>query len=475
MSFGSEFLWGGALAANQCEGAYDEGGKGLSIQDVMPRGVVGPVAEAPTPDNLKLVATDFYHRYEGDIALLAEMGFRALRLSIAWSRIFPNGDDETPNEEGLAFYDRVFDCLRAHGIEPVVTLSHYETPLHLARAYDGWLDRRLVGFFENYCRTVFARYGSRVRYWMTFNEINALWHFPFMGAAIMTPKEQLTDAQRYQAAHHEFVASALATRLLHEMVPGAKMGCMVLGALSYPMSPRPEDVMAALEADRSVFFFSDVQARGQYPAYVRTRWERDGIDVVMEPGDEALLAENPVDYVSFSYYMSKCAAADCSRYERGAGNLTSGVRNPYLPESEWGWQIDPVGLRYALNRFYDRYQKPNLVAENGIGARDEVVAEPGGGFAVHDAYRITYLRDHLLELEKAVEDGVEVMGYTAWGCIDCVSASTAQLSKRYGFVYVDRNDDGTGTLERYRKDSFYWYRDVIESDGASLHEGESPA
>lgn len=470
MSFKPGFLWGGALAANQCEGAYDEGGKGLSIQDVMPHGIVGPVTEGPTPDNLKLVGIDFYHRYEGDIALLAEMGFKALRLSIAWSRIFPNGDDEVPDEEGFAFYDRVFDCLRAHDIEPIVTLSHYETPLNLARTYGGWLDRRLVGFFERYCRTVFARYGSRVKYWMTFNEINALWHFPFIGAGIPKTKDEMSDAERYQAAHHEFVASALATRLLHEMVPGAQMGCMVLGALSYPMTPKPEDVMAALEADRSVFFFADVQARGAYPAYVRERWEREGITPQMEEGDECLLTENPVDYVSFSYYMSKCTAADCSLYERGAGNLTSGVRNPYLPESEWGWQIDPVGLRYTLNRFYDRYQKPILVAENGIGAKDALVEGGDGVPTVHDGYRIVYLRDHLLELERAIQDGVDVLGYTAWGCIDCVSASTAQLSKRYGFVYVDRNDDGTGTLERYRKDSFSWYRDVIATNGAALHE-----
>lgn len=467
MSFPDGFLWGGALAANQCEGAYDTDGKGLSIQDVMPHGVVGPIAEGPTSDNLKLVGTDFYHRYEEDAALMAEMGFKAFRMSIAWSRIFPNGDDEQPNEAGLAFYDKVLDCLREHGIEPIVTLSHYETPLHLARAYDGWRSRELVGFFERYCRTVFTRYGDRVKYWMTFNEINALWHFPFMGAGIMTPKDQLTDQDRYQAAHHEFVASARATRLLHELVPGAKMGCMVLGALSYPMTPQPADMIAMMEADRNVMFFSDVQTRGYYPSYIKERWERDGIRIRMEPGDEEEL-RNTVDYVSFSYYMSKCTAADCSRYDRGRGNLTSGVKNPYLPESEWGWQIDPVGLRYTLNYFYDRYQKPLLVAENGLGAVDELVDDGHGGKTVEDDYRIAYLRDHLVQLELALGDGVDVIGYTSWGCIDCVSASTAQLKKRYGFVYVDRDDDGSGTLARYRKKSFGWYRDVIASNGETL-------
>ena len=471
MSFPGGFLWGGALAANQCEGAYDQDGKGLSIQDIMPRGVVGPIAEGPTEDNLKLVGTDFYHRYEEDIALMAEMGFKAFRMSIAWSRIFPNGDDEQPNEAGLAFYDRVFDCLKQHGIEPIVTLSHYETPLHLARCYDGWRSRELVGFFERYCRTVFGRYGDRVKYWMTFNEINALWHFPLMGAGVMTPKDQMSDQDRYQTAHHEFVASARATRLLHEMVPDAKMGCMVLGALSYPMTPQPDDMIAMMEADRNVMFFSDVQARGYYPSYITKRWERDGIVIHMEPGDEEEL-RNTVDYVSFSYYMSKCTAADCSQYDKGRGNLTTGVKNPYLQESEWGWQIDPIGLRYTLNYFYDRYQKPLLVAENGLGAIDELVDDGNGGMTVKDDYRIAYLRDHLLELERALADGVDVIGYTAWGCIDCVSASTAQLKKRYGFVYVDRNDDGKGTLDRYRKKSFDWYRDVIASNGTALHQGE---
>lgn len=471
MSFPKGFLWGGALAANQCEGAYDQDGKGLSIQDIMPQGVMGPVTEGPSEDNLKLVGTDFYHRYEEDIALMAEMGFKAFRMSIAWSRIFPNGDDEKPNEAGLAFYDRVFDCLKRYGIEPIVTLSHYETPLHLARHYDGWRSRELIGFFERYCRTVFGRYGDRVKYWMTFNEINALWHFPLMGAGIMTPKDQLSDQDRYQAAHHEFIASARATRLLHEMVPDAKMGCMVLGALSYPMTPQPDDMIAMMEADRNVMFFSDVQARGYYPSYIKKRWERDGIVVHMETGDEEEL-RNTVDYISFSYYMSKCTAADCSQYDKGRGNLTTGVKNPYLQESEWGWQIDPIGLRYTLNYFYDRYQKPLLVAENGLGALDELVDDGKGSMTVKDDYRIAYLGDHLLQLERALADGVDVIGYTAWGCIDCVSASTAQLKKRYGFVYVDRNDDGKGTLDRYKKKSFDWYRDVIASEGASLHQGK---
>ena len=469
MSFPKNFLWGGAIAANQCEGAWNEDGKGPSIQDVMPRGVMGPVSDQPEASNLKLVGIDFYHRYEDDICLLAGMGFKIFRLSIAWSRIFPRGDEEEPNEAGLAFYDKVFDACLRYGMEPLVTLSHYETPLYLAQHYDGWRDRRLIGFFERYCRTVFSRYRDKVKYWITFNEINAIMNFPLMGAGIWTPKEKLTLQDKYQAAHHEFVASALATKLLHEMIPGAKMGCMVLGALSYPMTPKPEDMIAMMEADRNVMFFSDVQARGYYPSYIRKRWEREGIEIHMEPGDEELL-KNTVDYISFSYYMSKCTAADCSQYQKGAGNLTSGVKNPYLKESEWGWQIDPQGLRYTLNYFYDRYQKPLFVAENGLGAVDQLTEGPDGQPTVQDDYRIAYLRDHLLEVEKAVEDGVDVMGYAAWGCIDLVSASSAQLKKRYGFIYVDRNDDGTGTLARYTKKSYDWYRRVIETNGESLKE-----
>lgn len=474
MGFPDNFLWGGAIAANQCEGAYKEDGKGLSIQDIMPKGVMGEITAEPVAENLKLEGIDFYHRYEEDIRLFAEMGFKMLRMSIAWSRIYPKGDESCPNEKGLAYYDRVFDCLRKYHIEPVVTLSHYETPLHLAEKYDGWRDRKMIDFFLRYCGTVFDRYKDKVSYWITFNEINAIRHFPLMGAGILTPKEKLRKQDIYQAAHHEFVASALTVKLLHERIPGARMGCMVLGALSYPMTPRPEDMTAMMERDRDCMFFADVQARGYYPSYIKKEWEREGILIHMEPGDEEAL-KNTVDYVSFSYYMSKCTAADCSKYQKGRGNLTTGVANPYLEESEWGWQIDPEGLRYTLNYFYDRYQKPLFVAENGLGANDILMEkEAGAAYRVEDDYRIGYLRKHLIQIEKAItEDGVEVMGYAAWGCIDLVSASSAQMKKRYGFIYVDRNEDGTGTLERYRKKSFYWYQKVIRTNGEALHEDNS--
>lgn len=468
-TFPENFLWGGAVAANQCEGAYLEDGKGLSIQDFMPKGIVGPVSEEPVPENMKLVGIDFYHRYKEDIRLFGEMGFKVFRMSIAWSRIFQKGDELEPNEAGLAFYDSVFDECLKYGIEPLVTLSHYETPYHLAREYDGWRDRRLVGFFERYCRTVFTRYKNKVKYWMTFNEINSIWHFPLMGAGIWTPKEKLSKQDLFQAAHHELVASALAVKLCHEIIPDAKIGCMVLGALNYPMTPDPNDMIAMQERDRDVMFFTDVHARGKYPSYTGKLLKEAGATIHMEEGDEEIL-KNTVDFVSFSYYMSKCTAADPYKYEASSGNLTRSVKNPYLKESQWHWPIDPQGLRYTLNYFYDRYQKPLFVAENGLGAVDELVMGEDGVPTVYDDYRIEYMNDHLVELGKAIEDGVEVLGYTSWGCIDLVSASTAQLKKRYGFIYVDRNDDGSGTLNRYKKKSFDWYKEVIATNGKSLKE-----
>ncbi|MDU3522949.1 glycoside hydrolase family 1 protein [Clostridium saudiense] len=464
--FNDDFLWGGAIAANQCEGAYLEDGKGLSIQDIMPNGVVGEISEEPIEENLKLVGIDFYHRYKEDIKLFAEMGFKTLRFSIAWSRIFPKGDEKEPNELGLKFYDNVIDECLKYGIEPLVTLSHYETPLHLAKTYDGWRSRKLIGFFENYCRVVFERYKGKVKYWLTFNEINAVIHFPLMGAGIYTPKSQLTKQDVYQAAHHELVASALAVKLAHEIMPEAKVGCMVLGVVNYPMTPNPDDMIASMERDRDLMFFTDVQVRGKYPRYTKKLFRELNVEIQMEPGDEELL-KNTVDFISFSYYMSKCTAKDLSKYEKGRGNLTSGVKNPYLKESEWGWQIDPQGLRYICNYFYDRYEKPLFIVENGLGAIDELV-EVNGEKTVIDDYRIKYLNDHLVELGKAIDDGVEVMGYTSWGCIDLVSASTAELKKRYGFIYVDRNNDGSGTLERYKKKSFHWYKEVIRTNGKVL-------
>lgn len=466
MTFPANFLWGGAVAANQCEGAYDEDGKGWSTQDLAPKGIVGAITAEPTADNLKLKGIDFYHRYREDIAMFAEMGFSVFRFSIAWSRIFPNGDEETPNEAGLAFYDQLIDECRRHGMEPLVTLSHYETPYHLAKTYDGWCSRKMIDFFKRYVNTVMKRYKGKVHYWLTFNEINSILHNPYLSGGILTPKEQLSKSDLYQAIHHELVASALVTKMAHEIDPDNKVGCMVIGIPSYPLTPKPDDVIANMEQDRHNLYFTDVQARGAYPKYLNRYFKENGIQIQMEEGDEEIL-KNSVDFISFSYYMSTCGCADPNAHPQAAGNIIPGVANPYLRSSQWGWQIDPKGLRVLLNQFYDRYQKPLFIVENGLGARDELI-EKDGVLTVEDDYRIEYMREHLLQVEEAIEDGVEVLGYTSWGCIDLVSASTAQMSKRYGFIYVDRNDDGSGTMARYRKKSFYWYRDVIASNGASL-------
>lgn len=475
--FPADFLWGGATAANQYEGAYDMDGKGLSVQDVTPKGGIPAnagdlnplITDKPTADNLKLEGIDFYHRYKEDIALFAEMGFKVYRTSIAWSRIFPNGDETEPNEAGLKFYDDLFDELAKYNIEPLVTLSHYETPLHLARQYNGWANRDLIGFYERYVRTVFTRYKDKVNYWLTFNEINSVLHAPFMSGGIATPVEELSKQDLYQAVHHELVASALATKIGHEINPDFKIGCMVLAMPTYPMTPKPEDVLAAREFENQNYLFSDIHARGKYPAYMNRFFKENGIKIQFAPGDKELMAEHTVDFVSFSYYMSVVAAHDPESYSSGRENVLGGLQNPYLTASEWGWQVDPIGLRLVLNAFYDRYQLPLFIVENGLGAKDVLVDGPDGP-TVEDDYRIDYLKRHLQQVGEAIEDGVELWGYTTWGCIDLVSASTAQMSKRYGFIYVDRNDDGTGTLARYKKKSFDWYKEVIATNGGKLYE-----
>ena len=468
--FPKNFLWGGAVAANQCEGAYQEDGKGLSVQDVLPRGIRGSRTKLPTEENLKREAIDFYHRYPQDIKMFAEMGFKVFRTSIAWSRIFPKGDEEQPNEAGLEFYDRVFEECRKYGIEPLVTLSHYETPLYLAETYNGWTDRRMIGFYERYVRTVFKRYRGKVKYWLTFNEINSLLHAPFMSGGIAN-MQGLTEQDLYQAAHHELVASALATKIGHEMMPDAMIGCMILSMPTYPLTPSPDDVIAAMDAEHRNYFYGDVHVRGKYPGYMKRYFREHGIQIQFAPEDEEIL-KNTVDFVSFSYYMSVCATSDPEKQKKGLGNLLGGVPNPTLKASDWGWQIDPKGLRYVLNMFYDRYQKPLFIVENGLGAVDVLNEDENGNKTVEDDYRIQYLKDHLIQVGEAIQDGVEIMGYTSWGCIDVVSASTAELKKRYGYIYVDRNDDGTGTMERYKKKSFYWYQKVIESNGEVLYSEE---
>lgn len=467
-TFPDGFLWGGAAAANQFEGAFDKDGKGLSVQDVTPDGGMGKITDGPTEDNLKLVGIDFYNRYKEDVALFAEMGFKTFRTSIAWSRIFPNGDDAEPNEAGLQFYDDLFDELHKYGIEPLVTLSHYETPLNLTKKYNGWTNRKLISFFEKYAETVFTRYKDKVKYWLTFNEVNSVLHAPFMSGGIGTPPEELSQQDLYQAVHHELVASASVTKIAHEINPDFQVGCMVLAMPTYPITPKPDDVMAAHLAENQNYLFSDIHTRGEYPAYINRYFKENDIEIQFADGDKELMKENTVDFISFSYYMSVAQSATPEDYDIGEGNIMGGIQNPYLEASEWGWQVDPVGLRLVLNQFYDRYQLPLFIVENGLGAKDVLVDGPNGEKTVEDDYRIKYMNDHLAQVGEAILDGVDIMGYTSWGCIDLVSASTAQMSKRYGFIYVDRNDDGSGSLARYKKKSFNWYKDVIASNGGNL-------
>lgn len=460
-TFPDDFLWGGAVAANQVEGAYLEDGKGLSTSDVQPQGVFGPVVERMAGDSgIKDVAIDFYHRYPEDIKLFAEMGFSCLRVSIAWTRIFPNGDEQTPNEAGLAFYDRLFDELAAHDITPLVTLSHYEMPWGLVKQYGGWGSRQTIGFFERYARTVIARYREKVKLWLTFNEINMSLHAPMTGVGL---PETSSKGEVYQAIHHQLVASALAVKACHEIIPDAKIGNMLLGGLMYPLTCRPEDVLEALQENRAWQFFGDVQCRGAYPGYMLRFFRDSEIEIDITDADREAL-KSTVDFISFSYYMTGCVTTDDELNQQARGNILRMVPNPHLASSEWGWQIDPVGLRTLLNVLWDRYQKPLFIVENGLGAKDK----PDADGVVQDDYRISYLNDHLVQVREAIDDGVEVMGYTSWGPIDLVSASKAELSKRYGFIYVDRDDSGKGTLARSRKKSFYWYKEVIATKGASL-------
>ncbi|NOH78171.1 6-phospho-beta-glucosidase [Vibrio sp. RE86] len=459
-TFPNDFLWGGAIAANQVEGSFNLDGKGLSTSDMLPSGILSPhQPREDRTDGIKDLAIDFYHRYPEDIALFNEMGFNCLRLSIAWTRIFPNGDESEPNEEGLAYYDKIFDELAKHNMQPFVTLSHYEMPYALVENYGGWGSRELITFFERYARTVFERYKNKVKLWLTFNEINMSLHAPFTGVGL---PEEADEQAIYQAIHHQLVANAKAVKLCHEIIPDAKIGNMLLGALNYAYTCNPDDVIAAMHENNKWLFFGDVQTRGRYPGYMLRYFRENGIEIAMEPSDLEELASASVDFISFSYYASGCASADPKQKE--VGNIVDSVPNPYLEKSQWGWLIDPKGLRILLNFLHDRYQKPLFIVENGLGARDEV-NENG---EIIDDYRIAYLRDHLVQAREAVLDGVELMGFTSWGPIDLVANSTAEMSKRYGFIYVDRHDDGTGTLERKRKKSFHWYQGVISSNGANL-------
>jgi len=482
--FSEGFLWGGALAANQCEGGFKEGGKGMSVADVAclkpdvdvknfkkhnevtSETIRSAVTDQTMADYPKRRGIDFYHYYREDIRLFGEIGFKVLRISIAWSRIFPHGDEMEPNEEGLLFYDELIGALVQQGIEPLVTLSHYEMPLGLVEKYGGWYSREVISCFLRFAEILFRRYGAQIKYWLTFNEIDSIFRHPFTTAGIVMdryPQDKI-NCVIYQALHHQLVASAMATELCHQLIPDSKMGCMLTKLTYYPYSCNPDDALLAQYKNRKNCFYTDVQVFGEYPKYIWQEWEREGIVIEMADEDHKRLKSHTVDFVSFSYYMSFTASIDTSR-ETAAGNTASGMKNPYLDASEWGWQIDPTGLRYSLIELYDRYRIPLFIVENGLGAKDVLTDNK----TVEDDYRIAYFKKHIEEMKKAVcEDGVELMGYTSWGPIDLISASTSQISKRYGFIYVDCDDFGKGSMKRYRKKSFYWYKKVIATNGEDL-------
>lgn len=484
MAFSENFLWGGATAANQYEGGYQSGGRGLSTldaitagdyktprmitfkrkdgtigsvtrEDKVPEGAVGYIdTEKYYPSH---VATDFYHHFKEDIALFAEMGFKCFRMSVSWSRVCPKGLKEI-NEEGIQFYDEVIDELLKYNIEPVITLNHFDMPMYLADHYDGWASREVIDYYLFFCNILFQRYKNKVKYWMTFNEINILRAWTQIGIHDNGP------AVKYQAAHHIFVASAKAVLLGHEINPDFQIGTMCCYIPAYPMNCKPEDVYEAIKENRKREFYMDVQCRGYYPEYQLKEFERLGVNIKKEPEDDEVIAQGTVDYLGFSYYMSTIATTDPNA-ERTEGNQIFAFKNPYLEVSDWGWAIDPLGLRISLCKLYERYHLPLFIVENGLGAADKVEADG----SIQDDYRIDYFKKHIQAMKDAVEyDGVDLMGYTPWGCIDVVSAGTGQMKKRYGFIYVDMDDEGNGTMQRKKKKSFSWYKKVIQSNGENL-------
>jgi len=470
--FPKDFLWGGAIAANQIEGAYDIDGKGLSVADINEFRADIPIekksnreidtayieAALNSADRVfpKRWGIDFYHTYKKDLELLAGMGFKTFRTSVAWSRIFPKGDELEPNKEGLQFYDDLFDEIIKNGMVPMITISHYEMPLHLATAYKGWYSRELIEFFNRFCKVLFDRYHKKVKHWIIINQINLIVHESFNHLGIAEDKVDNLLEAKYQGVHNEMVACGYATKYAHDHYPDLQIGMMLCGGPAYPATPKPEDVLAAVRHNQMEYFFSDVLLRGYYPGYAFRYFDDIGINVRFGEGDEEALT-NTADFMSFSYYYTRI----CDAKSYASGN--EDYRNPELDANPWGWSIDPVGLRTYLNLFYDRYQCPIYITENGVGYYDKL--EDG---EIHDSYRIDYYRAHIEQMKEAIKDGVDLRGYYAWGPIDIISCSSSEMSKRYGFIYVDQDDYGKGSKKRLLKDSYHWYKKVIETNGEDL-------
>lgn len=476
-NFPKNFLWGGATAANQYEGGFDEDGKTLSVMDILPDESHGRKKAMKHPlETMKKkydfypnrVSIDGYHHWEEDLELLAGMGFNIYRMSVSWPRIFPKANMDKPNEDGLKFYDKVIKKANELGMQVLITIDHFDTPMWAVEEFNGWADRRMIDEYLKLAKLLFTRYKDQVKYWITFNEINMLLHYPLFGAGLDLTGDPNPKQTQYQAAHYQLVASAKAVTMGHKINPNFMIGSMIAGICNYAYTPYPQDVLQKQKVMRESYFFPDVQARGYYPRYAKKFFEDNNIKLDITDDDlEAL--KDTVDYVSFSYYSSGVITTD----KRLLGNTASSnfastfsdsVINPYLKASDWGWIIDPVGLRITMNDMYDRYQKPLMVVENGLGAIDHVTDDD----KIHDDYRIKYHKEHLEQMGLAIRDGVECLGYTMWGPIDLVSVSTGEMSKRYGFIYVDRDNDGNGTNKRLKKDSYYWYKKAVESNGEDL-------
>lgn len=483
--FREDFLWGGAIACSQADGGFREGGKGISTQDLR---YLDPAwdREQVLAKRENWMSTeefhqamedsstcyyplrrgiDFYHQYPEDIQLFKEMGLKIFRMSICWSRIFPNGDDITPNEEGIRYYFNLFNELKKQDIKIFATILHYDIPVHLVVKYGGWKNRKTIDFYLKYVQVLFEKFGDLVDYWLPFNEINAAKFCPWDGVCLIEDQEENFDQSIFQCLHHQFIANAKTVELAHNMLLKPMIGAMIARFTSYPATCHPDDVMQTIVDEQySNYFYLDVMARGKYPEYMNRFFDQFGIEIKMEPGDTEILEKNTVNFISFSYYFSQISTVN-QDWEKTSGNLIMANKNPYLESSEWGWQKDPVGLRITLNQLYDRYQLPLFIAENGLGGTD--VVENDG--SVHDPYRIDYLKSHFIQMREAIIDGVKLLGYTMWGIIDIVSCGPLTMDKRYGVIYVDLDNGGNGSGKRYKKDSFYWYQKVIETNGENLN------
>ncbi|WP_380182132.1 glycoside hydrolase family 1 protein [Kalamiella sp. sgz302252] len=466
-AFPADFLWGAATAAYQVEGAFDRDGKGVSVQDAK---------NHCNAFHDTSVTSDHYHRFREDVALMKELGLKSYRFSIAWTRIYPDG--VTLNQPGIAFYHQLIDVLLENDITPLITLYHFDHPQALQERYSGWYSDRMIDDFLRFAETCFRSFGDRVRHFMTICESNNVVLYPDLIGGV--PQGVEVETWRFQVSRVMALANARVIKLCRQLLPQASIGPCIGYAVAYPATCAPEDVLAALNEDEfRTFYPLDLLCLGRQNPAVVSFFARRGLDIRLPPDELAEIGSVKPDFIAFNYYQSDVAkhCPEESRQQQPDFNpdgqqggftypafpgLYAGDSNPYLPRNDWDWEIDPVGLRIACRRLYDRYQLPLMITENGLGARDTLA---DGEIA--DLYRIDYLQKHLVQMRLAMAEGVPVLGYYAWSFMDVMSTSNG-YGKRYGFVYVDREDKDLKTLKRFKKASFYWYQNVIESQGSAL-------